>query len=303
MYAIGIDVGGSSLKCGVINGAGEVVYALVQPMSAAGSEAAIITLITAAIRQCAAVVPGAVAGVGIGFPGIVEDNVVIGGADNLPGFENVPLGKLLQQQTGYRIIIDNDANMMGFGELTYGAAKGCSDLVFLTVGTGIGGALVIDKKLYGGYKNRGTELGHMIIQHNGTRCSCGARGCFEAYASITALIRNYKALRNNKEVAVDGKMIVTRYLQHQPEAVAAMQKHFEYMAAGIAGLVNIFSPQKVVIGGGISEAGAFYIKEIATRVKLLAMPVTMQHTTLAAAALGNRAGLLGCAARVFRPLS
>lgn len=302
-YAIGIDVGGSSLKCGVVNNAGEVVFTLIQPLGAADTEAAIIELIIEAIRCCAGAVNAPVTGVGIGFPGVVEDNVVIGGADNLPGFINVPLGTLIQQQTGYKSIIDNDANMMGFGELVYGAARGCSDVVFLTVGTGIGGALMINKKLYGGYKNRGSELGHIIIQHNGKPCCCGGRGCFEAYASVTALINDYAASGNYEGKELNGKIIIDHYLRRQPHAVAAVQKHFEYMAAGIVSLVNVFSPQKVVIGGGISESGSFYIKAIAEKVEQLAMPVTRAHTTLTAAALGNKAGLLGCAASVFSKFS
>ncbi|MFT4094613.1 MAG: ROK family protein [Niabella sp.] len=303
-YAIGIDVGGSSLKCGIINSAGEAVYVFVQSLDAADTEQTVIASIRRAIGQCSSAVDdGNIVGVGIGFPGIVEDNVIIGGADNLPGFENISLGALLHEQTGYNIIIDNDANMMGFGELAYGAARGCKDVVFLTVGTGIGGALVVNKKLYSGYRNRGSELGHIIIQHKGKCCSCGSRGCFEAYASVTALVNDYKTLSNDHTDEIDGKIIIDRYLQHQPAAVTAMQQHFEYMAAGIASLVNIFSPQKVVIGGGISESGDFYIGEIAARVKQLAMPVTMQHTMLAAAALGNKAGLLGSVARVFNKFS
>src|SRR5690606_10701834 len=105
-----------------------------------------------------------VCGAGIGFPGIVREGVVLGGADNLPGFINIPLEKELSASTGLPVTSDNDANMMGWGELMYGAAKGASDALFFTVGTGIGGAMVINGQLYGGYANRGGELGHMIIE-------------------------------------------------------------------------------------------------------------------------------------------
>jgi len=296
---IGIDVGGSSLKCGLIDHSGKILDCFLQPLDGAETEQAVIKYMVNAIQQCAQQTEQAISYVGIGFPGIVDNNVIIGGADNLPGFENLPLGDILKQETGYDVLIDNDANMMGYGELAYGAGKGCTDIVFITVGTGIGGAVVINGQLHGGFKNRGAELGHIILQHNGTPCTCGAKGCFEVYASVTALVNNYRELTAHKQLAVDGKVIVDKYIQHDAHAILAMHNHFDYMATGIASLVNIFSPQKIVIGGGISEAGAFYIQEISKRVQHTAMPATMQHTTLVSASLGNRAGMLGCAAKAL----
>lgn len=305
-FAIGIDVGGSALKCGVVAENGSLVHCFEEAIKKESGEAGIIDQIAACIEQAAAVAQdkgGRICGTGIGFPGIVENDIVIGGADNLPGFEQLPLGGLLKSRTGYTTLVDNDANMMGMGEWIYGAAKGCSDIVFLTVGTGIGGALVINNQLYGGYRNRGTELGHIIIRQGGIACSCGSRGCFEAYASVAALIGHYQLLRQDVPDVVNGRHIVEGYFRQEDAAVAAMDYHFDYMATGIAGYINIFSPQKVVIGGGISEAGDFYIREIAARVTRLAMPAASQQTTLVAAALGNKAGLQGCAAKVFQTLS
>lgn len=305
-FAIGIDVGGSALKCGVVAEDGSLLHCFTAALEKENGEAGIIDQIAACIAQAAVVVHNsgaAVCGVGIGFPGIVENNVVIGGADNLPGFEQLPLGSLLKSRTGYTTLVDNDANMMGMGEWIYGAAKDCSDIVFLTVGTGIGGALIINNQLYGGYRNRGTELGHIIIRHGGMPCSCGAKGCFEAYASVAALIGLYRSLKKDAPEVADGRYIVEGYLQQEEAALAAMVHHFDHMAAGIAGYINIFSPQKVVIGGGISESGDFYIREIAARVGLLVMPATSEQTTLVAAALGNKAGLQGCAATVFQALA
>ncbi|MBZ4189893.1 ROK family protein [Niabella beijingensis] len=302
-FAIGIDVGGSALKCGVVAKDGTLVHCFTEALIKTKGEAGIIEQIAGCIGQAAAAVQlkdGAVCGAGIGFPGIVENNVVIGGADNLPGFEQLPLGYLLETQTGYPTVVDNDANMMGVGEWVYGAAKGCTDIVFLTVGTGIGGALIINNRLYGGYRNRGTELGHIIIRHQGASCSCGSRGCFEAYASVTALISHYQSLKQEAGEPVDGRQLIERYLQKEAAAVTAMEQHFDHMAAGIAGYINIFSPQKIVVGGGISEAGGFYMQEVTERVGQLAMPATSLQTTLVAAALGNKAGLQGCAATVFQ---
>lgn len=278
---------------------GEVIYSFLFPLNNIVTEGEVIALINAAIRKCVEHAPEKVIGVGIGFPGIVDQNVVIGGADNLPGFENLDLGKIIAASTSLKVVIDNDANMMGWGELVYGAAGDCTDVVFLTIGTGIGGGLIIDGKLYGGYKNRGTELGHITIQQGGIACSCGSSGCFEAYASVSALIKDYALLHGTDTEGITGKMIVDNYLAKEQEAVSAMQKHFDYMATGIASYINVFSPQKVVLGGGITESGKFYIEEIKSRVMERVMPGTSQYTHIVAAKLGNQAGLLGCAARVF----
>lgn len=299
-YAIGIDIGGSSLKCGVVDDSGKLLYSFRFPIDQTYTQGEIIALIIAAVRKCATQAPVKVAGVGIGFPGIIDNNTVIGGADNLPDFIGVELGHLITASTHLNVTIDNDVNMMGMGEQLYGAAVGCTDVVFLTVGTGIGGSLIINGQPYGGYKNRGAEIGHITINHHGKRCACGALGCLEAYASVKALVGRYAELHEtgyNDEFT--GKLIVKNYLAAHPQAITAMHEHFDYLSSGIAGLVNIFSPQKVVIGGGISEAGSFYIKEIESRVRLKTIPISSKHTGIVAAQLGNQAGLLGCAAKVF----
>ncbi|WP_316837296.1 ROK family protein [Pedobacter nutrimenti] len=301
-YAVGIDVGGSSLKCGVVNQDGEILYSTIVSLKNAKTEEAIIVLIAEAIGACAKKFENPILGVGVGFPGIIDNNKVIAGADNLPGFEQLALGEILQDMTGHNIIIDNDANLMGLGEMTYGAAKNCSDVVFLTVGTGIGGAVMIDGKLYGGFRNRGTELGHIVVQHNGVSCPCGGKGCLEAYASVTALLNHYRYIHPDlsEREEVDGKYIIERYLAGEEYAVNAMGVHFDYLATGIMSFINIFSPQKIVIGGGISEAGGFYTGEIERRIKTLTVPITSPDSEVISAKLGNKAGLLGCAANVFQ---
>lgn len=300
-FAIGIDVGGSSLKCGVVNQNGEIIHSFLQSLEETSTEADVITLITAAALQCAATVNNLVEGIGIGFPGIVDQNTVIGGADNLPGFNNLPLGQILKARTGYPVWVNNDANMMGYGELKYGVASGSENMVFLTVGTGIGGAILIDGKIFGGHQNRGAELGHIMINHGGKPCSCGAKGCFEAYASISALIEDFRDAGGTiaEGDQITGRSIMAKYHENDSIAKIALQQHFDYMATGIASLINVFSPQKVVIGGGISEAGQFYVNEIKTRTLGMAMPAAAQFTSIVAANLGNKAGLLGCAAKVF----
>ncbi|MEN9906904.1 MAG: hypothetical protein RLZZ540_45 [Bacteroidota bacterium] len=299
-YAIGIDIGGTSLKCGVVNQLGEIVFSYLVPLKNAKTEEEITILIVIAILQCAEQLNEPIVGVGIGFPGVIDNDAIIGGGDNLPNFKQLELGKTLKKLTGYKIVIDNDANLMGLGELIYGAAKDCTNAVFLTVGTGIGGAIMINNTLHGGYNNRGAELGHIVIQQNGLSCACGGRGCLEAYASVTALVDYYKKLNKSTIEEIDGRYIIEKYLSGEIYAIKAMERHFDYLAAGIISFINVFSPQKVVIGGGISESGQFYIDELIRRTQSFAIPVAIANTTIVAANLGNKAGILGCGANVFQ---
>lgn len=295
-YAIGIDVGGSSLKCGLVNQQGKMLYSFLMPLEDMDSGTDISTFINAAIRKCIARTSAGIVGIGIGFPGIVTNNVVIGGANNLPTIKNFELGNIIAESTGMPVIVDNDANMMAYGEKYFGAARNATDIVFLTVGTGIGGCLILNNEVYSGYENRGAELGHVIVHFNGRQCTCGAKGCLEEYASTRALLQDYFTYSGKK---VEGKEIVAAYHRQEETAVRTFSAHFDYLAVGIAGFINIFSPQKLVIGGGISEAGSFYINEIKSRVAKIAMPDAILNTEILAASLGNHAGVLGSAARAF----
>lgn len=295
-YAIGIDVGGSSLKCGLVSQQGELLYSFLLPLEDMDSGTDISTFINVAIRKCVARTTENIVGVGIGFPGIVTNNVVIGGANNLPIVKNFELGNIIAESTGMPVVVDNDANMMAYGEKYFGAARNATDIVFLTIGTGIGGCLILNNEVYSGYQNRGAELGHSIVHFNGKDCSCGARGCLEAYASTQALLDDYLTYSGKK---VDGKDIVAAFHRQEEEAVRAFSTHFDYLAVGIAGFINIFSPQKLIIGGGISESGNFYINELKSRVAKIAMADAIINTEILVASLGNRAGVLGSAARAF----
>ncbi|MBC9797756.1 ROK family protein [Sinomicrobium weinanense] len=302
-YAAGIDVGGTFVKYACADSSGKILFASRLPVAEHTSAPGVIALIREAIEDCEKHVmdsKGRLTGAGIGFPGIISKGMVLGGADNLSGFNNIPLARILSEQTGLKtIIVDNDANMMGWGEIMYGCAESISDAVFLTIGTGIGGTMVINGEIYGGYMNRGGEFGHIIVESGGLPCSCGAKGCLETYASTRALLAKYAEVRGIKNNTVNGETLVRNYRKNEPEAVHAMNWHFDYLSAGIASLVNIFSPQRVIIGGGIAEAGDFYIEALRARVSVLAMKDAMANTLVRAAKLGNLAGCLGGAGRVF----
>lgn len=242
-----------------------------------------------------------ICGVGVGTPGIVDvtNSIVLGGAENIVGWENIDLATILEEKLNLPIVIGNDANLMGLGETKFGAGRGCTHVVFLTVGTGIGGAVIIDGRLFNGYANRGTELGHVPLIATGERCACGAVGCLEHYASTAALVRRFAALAQERGLTFDeeinGELIVRLFHEAFPLAIDCLNEHFYYLGRGIAGFINIFSPERIVIGGGVAESGAFYLEKIREVVKENVIMDCAMNTEIVAAELGNRAGLIGAA--------
>ena len=351
--AIGIDLGGTYIKYGLVDQMGTILYESIKPTylpgegpgdrSPNGKPGVYDNIINTVIelRELAVAKHLQPEGIGIGVPGIVDAGLVTGCAANLPELEGMALGTRVEKQLGMPVWVENDANLMGMAEWKFGAARNLTDAIFLTIGTGIGGAMVVNGELYAGYRNRGAELGHIIVALNGLPCGCGGRGCLEAHASVKALIEDYKGCLieyqkpggdepgedemggdkkggnktegdipetgitgslNIPETGITGSLIISRYLDDQPAAVTALNRHFDYLGAGIAGLINIFSPQKLIIGGGISEAGDFYIGSIRQRAMERAMKETSLYTSIEGAQLGNKAGFMGAAALVFNCL-
>lgn len=306
--AIGIDLGGTSIKYALISHEGDFLHQGKLPSMANISEKVVIAQLLTAINELKkfTIEEGLnIEGVGIGTPGIVDhtNRIVLGGSENIVGWENLPLSDIIEKETGLHTLLINDANAMGLAEATYGAAKGDTHVVFLTVGTGIGGAVVIDGKLFNGFANRGTELGHIPLIANGEPCACGSVGCLETYASTSALVRRFTAECKKAGITfpeeIDGKLIVKRYHERDPLARTCLNEHCFYLGRGIAGFINIFSPQKVVIGGGLSEAGDFYMEKVREEAFKHAMPDTAVNTKVIAAQLGNNAGSLGAVSLVF----
>ena len=307
-YAIGIDLGGTSIKYALVDKAGNSFFEGKLPSFASVSAAKVMEqLIKAAtlLKDEAAKQDWNVLGIGLGTPGIVDETnrIVLGGAENIIGWGNIDVASLMEKQMSLPVVVGNDANLMGLGETKYGAGRGCTHVVFLTVGTGIGGAVIIDGKLFNGYANRGTELGHVPLIANGEHCACGAVGCLEYYASTSALTRRFSILAKEQNLSFDteinGELIVRLYHEDFPLAVECMNEHFYYLGRGIAGFVNIFSPQRIVIGGGVAESGSFYLEKIRAVFKKHVIADCALNTKIVAAELGNKAGLIGAASLIL----
>jgi glucokinase len=302
MNAIGIDIGGTNIKYALVTERGEILFESIRKTE---SDPVIFRVLDNIKKSIHEVIDFAgktnlpIAGIGVGAPGIIDRGLVTACLGNLPELEGMPLGQLLYDHFSLPVKVDNDASLMGLAELRFGAAKGLTDVIFLTIGTGIGGAMVLNGSLYGGYQNRGGEFGHIHVASIGRICTCGAVGCMEAMASVTALIEEYKSLLPEFIREPDGKEIVAQYHLNQEAALIAMNHHFDYLGTGIAGLINVFSPQKIIIGGGITEAGTFYTDQIRKNALGKAMKETSGQTRIEPAMLGNKAGFMGAAALIF----
>ena len=308
-YAIGIDLGGTSVKYALIDNEGVFHFQGKLPSKADISAEAVIGQLVTACKETMASAQQlgvTIEGIGIGTPGIVDETnrIVLGGAENIKGWENLNLADRIEAETHLPVQMGNDANLMGLGETMYGAGQGARNVVFLTVGTGIGGAVVIDGKLFNGFANRGTELGHVPLIANGEPCACGSVGCLEHYASTSALVRRFSKRAAEAGVSfpgeeINGELIVRLYKEGDKLATECLDEHCDFLGHGIAGFINIFSPQRIVIGGGLSEAGDFYIQKVSERAHRYVMADCAVNTRIMAASLGNKAGSIGAASLVF----
>lgn len=264
-YYIGIDLGGTFVKCGIITRDGEMIIKEqipTNPELGAKDAARRISLEIDDMINKAGVLREKVAGVGMGVPGMIDgERGIVVYADNLK-WQNEPIAKYLKEYSGFKVKAVNDANAAALGEATFGAAKDYSDSVLLTLGTGVGGGIIINKKIFAGNRDAGAELGHMIIKADGRRCGCGLKGCLEAYASATALIKETKRQmlkhKDSKmwEVGIEnvnGKTSFDYAEAGDETARKVVDDYLKMLTVGLINVANIFRPQAIIIGGGISK--------------------------------------------------
>lgn len=311
MYWLGIDLGGTNIATGVVDenyniiGRGKVKTNAGRPAEAIADDMA--KAVYMAIED-ARIKPEDIKSMGIGSPGAIDaKNGVVVTAKNL-GFNNIPLCQMLKDRTGFDFYIENDANAAAYGELMAGAGRGKKDFIAITLGTGVGGGVIIDGKIVSGHFNAGGELGHTVIYHGGQICSCGRSGCWEAYASATALIRQTKAamkkdrnsvmweIVDNNIENVNGRTAFDGMRRNDATATGVVERYCEYVAVGITNMINIFQPEVLCIGGGISKEGETLLKPVRKIVELEQFSTdSVNNTVLSAAMLGNDAGIIGAA--------
>ena len=308
-YYVGIDLGGTFIKGGIVNGQGEI---LVQDKTPTESEkgadgvANNIANLAKNLIEKAGLTVAEVQGLGMGVPGMIDSGKGEVVFSNNLAWEHFFIGDAVSALTGLPVKIANDANVATLGEVKFGAAKGYQHAVMLTLGTGVGGGIVLNGKLYEGNHGAGAELGHSVIAMGGEQCTCGRKGCLEAYASATALIRDTKrAMEKNKESKlwevgsleeVTGKTAFD-YAPVDAAAQEVVTNYVEALGAGIVNFANVFRPEIVLLGGGVCAQGENLLKPLKAVLKRdLFAGDRGPQVELKIAELGNSAGLLGAAA-------
>jgi glucokinase len=314
--AIGIDLGGTNLKGIVMDKSGQGRHLTRIPTEAERGGAIvmenILTLIEKLVEKEGS--KENILGVGIGTPGFVSDGGVISGAGNLPGWAGTEVYSPIRQRFGLRATAANDVTVMAFAEARYGAGRGVRNMVCYALGTGIGGGIVIDHKLYKGSHGMAGELGHMTVVPDGLPCTCGMRGCVECYASATGIVRMAKDLasRNKtanqtpfvKEVlsnpdAVTSKMVYDYVKKNDPVACEVNDRACDLLARAIGMMENALSPDRIVLGGGVMMAGQIIIDTVNKHLPKYCFSMIREKCTIVPAELGEDAGVVGAAAMVF----
>lgn len=307
-YYLGIDIGGTFIKGVLVDGSGNILSDGNVPTGAEGGGENMcrnIASLCADLQTRANVKAGAA---GVGCPGMIAEDGTVVFAGNL-GLKNFPLKDRLSELLKMSVTVTNDANAAALGEAAFGAGRDYSDSVFITLGTGVGGGIIIGGKIFTGGKNVGAEIGHMVIKHGGEKCTCGRKGCFEAYSSATALVRNTrKAMEEDKSSAmwslgglekVTGKTAFD-FCDGDPAARGVVDGYIYDLACGIINLANIFRPQAVILGGGVAEQGERLIAPLQERLdKKIFGGQGYAPVKIVKASLRNLAGALGSAKLVM----
>ena len=306
---IGIDVGGTNVKIALVDDKGKIIYSNSVPTYAQMGYEYTVNNIKQAIRDLMKETntkPSDIQGIGFDFPGQVDYKTgVVKLAPNIPGWVNVPIAKMIEDEFHIPTRIDNDVRCAALGELKFGAGKGCENFVCITVGTGIGSGLVINGKLVRGAANAAGEIGHIKLQmHDGPICGCGDTGCLEAFASgpsIVAMAQEYlksgKSTKFREMAGVDGE--ITPYIVAKaaeagdPVAKRIFEKTGYYIGMGLVSVINLLNPEKVIIGGGVAEAGDLLLEPIRKTIKERAMVIAGSSVEIVPAELGNSAGVIG----------
>ena len=307
---IGVDLGGTNIKAGLLTTEGEVLHRCRCTTNASGGPQVVARRIAEAALECRDASPGGparVLGIGIGSPGAIAVQAgVVFSAPNLPGFDNLPLRDMVQELTGLPCTLENDANAAAVGEQWVGAGRGATSLVMLTLGTGIGGGIVLEGEVWHGFGGVAGEIGHMSIQADGPRCACGNLGCIEAFASATAIVRRMKetiASGRPTHLAERAADLTARDIHEaavagDAAALENMKETGRCLGVAITNILHVLNPQVVVLSGGVCAAGDMLMKPIRDEIQRRAIPACGRGVQVRFALLGEDTGIIG-AARSF----
>jgi glucokinase len=307
----GIDLGGTFVKTAVVNGQGQIMAKSSRPSNASGGPNAVMDAmeegVDAVLRE-ARMSRKDLAAAGIGAPGPMNwQSGVVYSPPNLPGWKDIPLAQLMIDRLGVPVFVDNDANVACYGEFWRGAGRDVENMCCLTLGTGVGGGIVVFGKLLRGIDGTAAEIGHLCVMRGGRQCNCGAKGCLEQYGSVTGMLKTaIEGMQEGRKTLLTelckgdtsrltGKMVSDAAEAGDEYARWVIEETGRWLGIGIASLVNLLNPEKVVLTGGMIGAGEMLFKPIRETVNAQAFAVPAKRAQIVAADLGGDAGVVGSA--------
>jgi glucokinase len=305
----GMDFGGTSVKIGLVLKNGTLLSHGLIAIDPCADFESIMTAVARSLDSFLNAMPpgGKLVGIGIGTPGFTdeESGVLLEGCRNIPSLQGNSVRRYIADRFGVPTVTDNDATCAASGELLFGAGRKYSNFVLLTIGTGIGGGLVLDGKVFRGARGYAAEIGHMCIDPNGPWCICGSRGCLEQFASGTAIqaAYNQKAAKRGLEAAPSAESVADRARQGDVLAVITMREAATRIAQAFGTILNLLDLQACIVGGGVSRAGDILLGPIRAELPDYCWPLVSRSVDICAAGLSNNAGVVGAAAHMMSRLS
>ena len=295
-YVVGVDVGGTNIKLGVVDPAGDVIVRNSFATSPFASSR--IKLIGAIAREIENSIKTAglnkkqIAGVGVGLPGLVDyEKGIVRFLPNIPGWRGVHLKSILQKKVKLPVFIDNDVKIITLAESKFGAGQGVANLVCLTLGTGVGAGLILNGQLYRGEGNAAGELGHMPLNEHGPKCNCGGWGCFETYVGRRPLFAEASRMMGKKGMTTQQMFALAQ--KGNKKALLYWRRVAQRIGNGLVGIVNLLNPRLIIIGGGVSNNEKFLFKTIASTIRGRAMSFQGAAFKIKRAQFKDDAGIIG----------
>jgi glucokinase len=300
---IALDLGGTNLRIAAVTQQGEVLHLTREKTRADSGPDNLIKRMVAGIRRLEETLDGEgreVRGISIGAPGVIaRERGVVMSSPNLPGWEKIPLLERLSSEFKQPMVLENDANAAAFGEFWSGAGNGRKTMVLLTLGTGVGGGIIVNGELLEGADGMAGEIGHLTVEREGAPCPCGNRGCLERYASATGIAARYGELAGSDGAGTSSEDVYRLAIGGDSYAQRALAEAGMYLGVAMAAIVNILNPECIIIGGGVLPAWAFIIPAAAQEMKSRAFQAPAERVEIIPAALGDRAGIIGAAGIIW----
>jgi glucokinase len=314
---LSLDIGGTSIKYGLVDNDGELVYKSKCPSEAHKGAEFLMHNVKRVIKETIQHNQDTnILGIGIASAGQINctNGNVIFATPNIPGYTSMDLKGIIETEFGMRTCVENDVNAVAIGEAWKGSGKGKHKILCVSIGTGIGGCIMFDGKVEYGTIGSAGEIGHIIINYNGLPCNCGNKGCLEQYASATAMVRNFKNKTregavfsvlglNNEKHQIDSQMIFQAARDGDALANCVVDEFISYLGTGLISLIHTLNPELIIIGGGVSNEGKYLSDKVYDYISKHVMPSFLINLRIVTAALGNDAGVVGAAKIVYDSIS